>query len=177
MKKKKQFEPERFTIILKVNSWDFWLSHSKYQPDKNWPKPEISESWTAKCKVLYSDCQKYKAGDDFEAHIGTNYEYMVYPLLKDKRFVDRTRPDNKYASVSYDEYMKQLEDNSKKIVGYIRDNFLHSGSPIEITNRLASCSDKFAYITVSFYKEKHQRMYLIQDISFSSTSHLKEYID
>ena len=173
--KKKKTEPKRFIIILKVNSWDFWLSHSKYQPDKNWPSPEISESWTAKCTVLYSNCQKYKAGDDFEVHIGTNYEYMVYNLLKDKRFIDRTRPDNKYASVSYDEYMKQLEDNSKKIVGYIRDNFLHSGSPIEITNRIASCPDKCAYIDIMAYREKRQRIMLIQSIEFTSKINLEEY--
>ena len=99
-KKSRKIKPERFTIILKVSSWDFWMSHNKYQPDKNWPRPEISESWIAKCTVLYSDCKKYKSSDDFEAHISTNYDYMVYHLLKEKRFVDRTRPDNKYASVS-----------------------------------------------------------------------------
>lgn len=65
MKRKKiiDAESQRFTIILKVDKWDFYMSRNKYQRDKDWPEPEIMESWNTKATVMYSDCPKYKVGN------------------------------------------------------------------------------------------------------------------
>ena len=32
-------ESQRFTIILKVDRWDFRMSRNKYQRYKDWPEP------------------------------------------------------------------------------------------------------------------------------------------
>ncbi len=46
------------------------------------------EVWTAKTTVVYSECPRYKVGDEIKVWVGVNYDYMVYNLRKDFRFAD-----------------------------------------------------------------------------------------
>lgn len=164
MKRKKiiDAESQRFTIILKVDKWDFYMSRNKYQRDKDWPEPEIMESWNTKTTVVYSDCPKYKAGDEIKVWIGTNYDYMVYSLRKDFRFADPDQPDNEKASISYDELEKYKEENSYKAVGSISGDQLLSNVPKEIADRLATCPQMCSYIDLLVYRKKGQRHWLVQ---------------
>ncbi len=66
----------------------FHISRNKYQWYKDWPEPEIMEVWTAKTTVVYSECPRYKVGDEIKVWVGVNYDYMVYNLRKDFRFAD-----------------------------------------------------------------------------------------
>ncbi len=169
-------ESQRFTIILKVDRWDFRMSRNKYQRYKDWPEPEIMESWTAETTVVYSGCPKYKSGDEIEVWIGINYDYMVYNLRKDFRFADPERPDNEKASISYDELEKYKEENSYKVVGSIPGNQLLSNAPKEIADRLAACTQMCSYIDLLVYRKKGQRDWLIQSFAISSSVDLSDYV-
>jgi hypothetical protein len=168
-------ESERFTIILKVNNWDLRITHNKHQRDKNWPEPVISESWTSKPVVIYSDCPKYKVGDEIKIWLGTNYDYMVYHLRKDFRYADPKRPDDRFASISYDQHMQNIEDNSYKCVGSISKDQLLAGIPKEIADRLASCPQMCSYIDLYVYRNKGLRHWLIQSLSLTSSVDLSDY--
>ena len=170
-------ESQRFTIILKIDKWDFHMSRNKYQRDKDWPEPEIMESWSAKTTVIYSDCPKYKVGDEIKVWVGVNYDYMVYDLRKNLRFADPSRPDDKFASISYDELEKYREDNSYKVVGSISGNQLLSNVPKEMADRLATCPQMCSYIDLWVYRKKRQRHWLVQSFAISSSVDLSNYTD
>lgn len=178
MKRKKiiDAESQRFTIILKVDKWDFYMSRNKYQRDKDWPEPEIMESWNTKATVMYSDCPKYKVGNEIKVWIGINYDYMVYNLRKNLHFADPDRPDDKFASISYDEYERYREENSYKVVGSISRDQLLSNAPKEIGDRLAACSQMCSYIDLMIYRKKGQRHWLVQSLAVSSSVDLSDYV-
>ncbi|MCM1294032.1 MAG: hypothetical protein NC311_00520 [Muribaculaceae bacterium] len=169
-------ESQRFTIILKVDRWDFHISRNKYQRDKDWPEPEIMESWNTKATVIYSDCPKYKVGDEINVWIGVNYDYMVYNLRKDFRFADPERPDNEKASISYDELEKYKEEHSYKVAGSISGDQLLSRAPKEIADRLAACPQMCSYIDLWVYRKKGQRDWLVQSFAISSSIDLSDYV-
>lgn len=171
----KKYTEQFFTIILEVDSFDWDISHRTREVFKNWPEIPVHESFKAKPKILYSDNKKYAVDDVLNLWISTDYEYIIYHIMKDKRFIDDRRPDQPFASIDYDEYKKRLEETSKKIVGSINGDYVSLKVPLEIANRLAVYKAFPLYLDLHVYREKGRHIILINSVNISSSINISDY--
>ena len=175
----KKSDRQYFHVLLKVNFWAAYISHCADREKwrgKDWPEPTVLESFTADCEVLYSDCPKLPVGHKTEFVFSTDFNYMVYNQRKAFRFVDDKRPDDRWADISYDEYMKRSEEKSRKTVGsFIQKNMAVITAPIELSNRIAVLFDKYSHITATVFTEKGSRTIFIHNVSLDSNVNIEDW--
>ena len=169
-------EPEYFRVVVKIDKWNFKVFYNKTWLRRDWPEPDVSESWTADANIIYSNCPKYKTPGVMKIWANTDYEYMVYNLRKSMRFKNQI-DQNSLDYWSYDKYMQYVEKNSKNCVGVITGNEVFVTFPKEISDRLAVCPQNFSYIEISIYKEKGEHHWLIKGMSISSDIDLSNYME
>jgi hypothetical protein len=130
---------EHFIIVAKIAKWDLHLHYTKNETQKSRDEPDVSEVFLTQCEILYSDGTKHKKGEILDLRIYTNYDYMLWDLRKDKKFVDDEKPDSINASINYYEFMRRKYDAQKRIDGGIFDkNIALIHVPKEISDRIAS---------------------------------------
>jgi len=168
---------QRFTVILQIDKWNVRIFYNKTPLFNDFVEPAITECWTADARVIYSDCPKYKVRDIIEFWSNVDYKYTVYNYYKDMKFKN---PDEKHREkpyLSYDEYMRYLEEQSYRCVGSITDKQLLASLPKEIADRLAMSPQLCSCVELFIYKAPNNRHWLIKSMSFAPFIDLSNYIE